>query len=105
MEEERNSGKKTFKILSIDGGGILGLYSVDVLDRIQKECYNGRPLSQEFNLITGTSTGGIIALGLAIGKSAEQIKEFYLRYGESIFPKNRRKKTRCFQTKIFKCKS
>ncbi|MBR4631364.1 MAG: patatin-like phospholipase family protein [Treponema sp.] len=102
MEEERNSGKKTFKILSIDGGGILGLYSVDVLDRIQREYCNGRPLSQDFNLITGTSTGGIIALGLAIGKSAEQIKEFYLRYGESIFPKNRRKRPGVFKQKYSK---
>ena len=56
---------KDFNILSIDGGGILGLYSASMLEQIQKEFCNGCPLSEKFNLMAGTSTGGIIALALA----------------------------------------
>ncbi len=81
---------KTFNILSIDGGGILGLYSADILERIEHEYCNDEPLSKHFNLITGTSTGGIIALALSVGASAKEIKQFYLRHGEKIFPKKKR---------------
>lgn len=83
--------RKTFNILSIDGGGILGLYSADILEKIQREFCNDAPLSSRFNLITGTSTGGIIALALAIGSSANLIKNFYLKHGKSIFPASKRK--------------
>lgn len=78
--------KRIFKILSIDGGGILGLYSVDILKRIQAEFINNKSFSEEFQLITGTSTGGIIALGLALGKSPEEISQFYKDYAKKIFP-------------------
>lgn len=82
---------KVFKILSIDGGGILGLYSADILAKIQDEFCHGAPLSQYFNLITGTSTGGIIALGLSIGKNASEIVSFYKHCGAEIFPKRKRR--------------
>jgi patatin-like phospholipase/acyl hydrolase len=79
--------KRTFKILSIDGGGILGLYSVDILKSIQKEYLSGKRFCDEFQLITGTSTGGIIALGLAVGRTAEEILTFYQKHGKKIFPR------------------
>jgi hypothetical protein len=82
--------KRIFKILSIDGGGILGLYSVDILKRIQAEFLNNKSFYEEFQLITGTSTGGIIALGLALGKSPEEIAQFYKNYAKRIFPGWRR---------------
>jgi patatin-like phospholipase/acyl hydrolase len=78
--------KRIFKILSIDGGGVLGLYSADVLRRIQAAFLNNKSFSEEFQLITGTSTGGIIALGLALGKSLEEISQFYKEYAKKIFP-------------------
>ena len=81
---------KNFNILSIDGGGILGLYSASMLEQIQKEFFNGQPLSEKFNLMAGTSTGGIIALALAIGSDASRIVEFYKNFGEKIFPKKHR---------------
>lgn len=81
---------KDFNILSIDGGGILGLYSASMLEQIQKEFCNGKPLSEKFNLMAGTSTGGIIALALAIGSDASKIVEFYKNFGEKIFPKKHR---------------
>jgi patatin-like phospholipase/acyl hydrolase len=78
--------KRIFKILSIDGGGILGVYSADILKRIQDEFCKGGALSDEFQLITGTSTGGIIALALAFGKEPAEIVEFYTQYAQKIFP-------------------
>ena len=50
------------KILSIDGGGIRGIIPAMVLARI--EDLTGKPISELFDLIAGTSTGGILALGL-----------------------------------------
>ena len=90
---------KVFNIISIDGGGILGLYSADIISRIQHEYCDNQPLTQHFNLITGTSTGGIIALALSIGTSAKTIKKFYLDNGEKIFPKNKRKHLGFFNNK------
>lgn len=61
-----------------------------MLEQIQKEFCNGRPLSEKFNLMAGTSTGGIIALALALGSDASRIVEFYKNFGEKIFPKKHR---------------
>jgi patatin-like phospholipase/acyl hydrolase len=80
-------GNNSFKILSIDGGGILGLYSTNILSQIEKEYLHGKCYSDEFQLITGTSTGGIIALGLSLGRRAEEISRFYQEHGTKIFPK------------------
>lgn len=75
---------KTFKILSIDGGGIKGLYSAQVLARIEKS--TGKSIGDHFDMICGTSTGGLIALGLSVGKSAEELVTFYTEKGPKIFP-------------------
>jgi hypothetical protein len=47
----------------------------------------GASIAGYFDLITGTSTGGIIAIGLAAGKTASEVAELYLRHGQSIFPR------------------
>ncbi|CAM4527411.1 CBASS cGAMP-activated phospholipase [Paenibacillus xylanexedens] len=76
-----------YKILSIDGGGIKGLYSAVILERFEQR-YG--PIHEHFNLICGTSTGGIIALALAAGIPASDIVKFYTDKGPDIFPyKNR----------------
>jgi uncharacterized protein len=72
-----------YKILSIDGGGIKGLYSATVLQKME-ERYG--PLHEYFNLICGTSTGGIIALALASGIPMSEVVEFYNESGPMIFP-------------------
>ncbi len=74
--------KRVLNILSIDGGGIKGLYSASVLCEIEKQ---GFSISDNFDLISGTSTGGIIALALAAGLSPEEIKTFYVEKGPKIF--------------------
>jgi hypothetical protein len=75
---------KAFKILSIDGGGIKGLYSAKILQYLE-EVSNHR-VSDCFDMICGTSTGGLIALALSINKPASEIVEFYKKYGVKIFP-------------------
>ncbi|MES2863005.1 MAG: CBASS cGAMP-activated phospholipase [Bacteroidota bacterium] len=74
---------KVFKILSIDGGGIKGLYSASVLSKIEEK--TGKKISDNFQMICGTSTGGIIALGLAKGLTADELVNFYINKGPKIF--------------------
>lgn len=73
----------TFKILSIDGGGIKGLYSAVILADFEEK-YGS--IYKHFDLICGTSTGGIIALGLASGVPAKDIVDLYKYKGKQIFP-------------------
>ncbi|MEQ1935610.1 MAG: CBASS cGAMP-activated phospholipase [Fimbriimonadaceae bacterium] len=74
----------TFQILSLSGGGYRGLYTIEVLHRLEQRA--GRPIGQCFDLIAGTSIGGVIAIGLAMGKSAEAIRTEFLAHGDEIFP-------------------
>ena len=80
--------RKTFKILSIDGGGIKGLYSSKILEHFEDN-FNCQ-ISDYFDMICGTSTGGIIALSLALKKKATEISELYEKKGSIIFPKQNR---------------
>ncbi len=75
---------KPFKILSIDGGGIKGLYSASVIARLEEK--TGKKSSDCFDMICGTSTGGLIALGLSSGHSANDLENLYYTRGNQIFP-------------------
>lgn len=75
---------KVFKILAIDGGGIKGLYSANVLKNLEDE-FEGN-ICDYFDMICGTSTGGIIALGLSICKPSSEIADLYRKKGKYIFP-------------------
>lgn len=74
-----------FNILSIDGGGLRGVYATAILDKMQKEL--GINYVEEFDLIAGTSTGAIIAAALAVGMAPNAILEMYKNQGEVIFKK------------------
>jgi hypothetical protein len=74
---------KEFKILALDGGGVRGLFSSRVLQEI--ESANGS-IAEHFDMLCGNSTGGLIALALATGKSAAEVVEFYQRWLPKIFP-------------------
>lgn len=77
---------KPFRILSIDGGGILGILPCMILAEIEKRFLGGAPIGQHFDMVVGTSTGGIIALGLGQGKSAQEVSKLYIERGSFIFP-------------------
>lgn len=77
---------REFRILSIDGGGIKGIFPACVLAEIEERHLNGGSVSDHFDLITGTSTGGIIALGLSIGLRARDLANLYIERGSEIFP-------------------
>lgn len=78
-----------FKILSIDGGGIKGVFPALFLTLLEDELKNrsdGKTkIYQHFDLITGTSTGGIIAIALALGIPAKEIYQLYLDNAKKIF--------------------
>lgn len=76
-----------FRILSLNGGGVRGLFQAVVLKNIQRII--DEPIYNFFDLISGTSTGAIIALALSIGIDIDRIIELYLNKSKEIFkPKN-----------------
>ena len=74
---------KVRRILSIDGGGIKGVCPAAFLATLEDAI--GDRVANYFDLIVGTSTGGIIAIGLGLGLSAVEILKFYEQYGPQIF--------------------
>lgn len=70
------------RVLSLDGGGAKGFYTLGVLREI--EALVGGPLSDHFDLIFGTSTGGIIAALLALGYGVDDIHNLYKQYVPTI---------------------
>lgn len=80
-----DSTRKEFKVLSIDGGGIKGLLTASFFDTLEKRL--NKNIADFFDLIVGTSTGGIITLALADRIRANEIVSFYLKFGPSIFKK------------------
>lgn len=75
-----------FRILSIDGGGIRGIFPATVLAELEERFLKGGSIRDQFDLVTGTSTGGIIALGLAAGLRPRDIANMYVDRGCEIFP-------------------
>lgn len=78
------SKKRVFKILSIDGGGVKGLYSSSILKGFEERF--GKQCSDCFDLICGTSTGGLIAMALSLKITARQITDVYETRSCEIFP-------------------
>jgi len=77
---------RPFRILSIDGGGIRGVFPAAFLAELESRFLGGASIANHFDMIAGTSTGGIIALALAHGMTARQALNIYLERGERIFP-------------------
>jgi len=72
-----------YKILSLDGGGIRGMFPAAFLAKLEEHL--DAPISSYFDLIAGTSGGGIIAIGLGLGLSAKDIMTLYELHGRAIF--------------------
>jgi len=89
---KRLARKGPRKLLAIDGGGIRGVLSLQILGRIEEILVkeSKRPdyrLADYFDYVAGTSTGGIIAAGIALGMSVAEILDFYVRNGAAMFDK------------------
>lgn len=83
---------RNFRILALDGGGIRGTFTASVLakwnDMLKKG--GGANLISHFDLVAGTSTGAILAIGLCLGIKPDEILKFYKDKGPQIFPKDRK---------------
>lgn len=85
------------RILSLDGGGIRGIVTVGMLERIEAILREAAPgdqrasfrLSDYFDLIVGTSTGSIIATLLALGATVDEVREHYMSLGPAVFARPR----------------
>ena len=80
---QRGKGDWLKRILTIDGGGIRGTFPAAFLANLESDLE--LPIGRYFDLISGTSTGGIIAIGLALGLSAAEILKLYEDRGPAIF--------------------
>lgn len=94
--QSKNPQKPTngipFRVLTIDGGGMRGLYSTKLLHTLAKR-FNKKyhsieepDIGKAFDLICGTSTGAILACGLAAGIPLSRVQDLYIEYGFKIFP-------------------
>ena len=90
VERLESSGKK--KLLSLDGGGIRGALTIEVLSRIEamlrKESGDaGLVLGDYFDFVGGTSTGAILAAAIAMGMTTDEVRRFYKESGPAMFSK------------------
>ena len=91
--EERIKADGPKRILALDGGGIRGMITVEILAKIenllreQLKRDNDFVLADYFDFVTGTSTGAIIAACVSLGMSVDEIRKFYLESGEEMFDK------------------
>jgi len=81
---------RPFRILSIDGGGIRGIFPAAILAHLKHSFSGGNSVGDYFDLAVGTSTGGIIALGLGAGMEVGDLLDLYLKRGRDIFPPRER---------------
>jgi uncharacterized protein len=88
-----SSTAKSRRLLALDGGGIRGVMSLEILRKIEQDLARETGLNDKFRLgdffdyIGGTSTGAIIAAGLAMGKSVQELIDFYIEAGPLMFEK------------------
>ena len=81
------------RLLALDGGGIRGVMSLEILRKIEQDLAKATGKGASFRLgdffdyVGGTSTGAIIAAGLAMGKSVQELIDFYIEAGPLMFEK------------------
>jgi uncharacterized protein len=91
--------KRPFRALSLDGGGIKGVFTAAVLAVFEER--TSKRTVDCFDLIAGTSTGGILAIGLGLGFPARDLLQFYIDRGGTIFPSTSRKRRLGFMRQLF----
>ena len=91
--EDRIKAAGAKKILALDGGGIRGMMTVEVLasleEKLRKALGRGSDfvLADFFDFVAGTSTGAVIATCIALGKPVSEIRDFYIDNGKAMFDK------------------
>jgi hypothetical protein len=80
----RGADGVSFRILALDGGGIKGTFTASALATWEE--HTKLRIVDHFDLVAGTSTGGILAIGLGMGLSGKQMLTFYQTRGPVIFP-------------------
>lgn len=75
--------QKPFHILALDGGGVKGLATAAILAKLEEDL--DTKIVEHFDLLAGTSTGGLIAIGLGLGMRPADILKFYVEKGPRIF--------------------
>lgn len=83
--QDGQSASTPLRVLTLDGGGAKGFYTLGVLKEI--EAMIGCPLHQKFDLVFGTSTGAIIASLIALGYSTDAILDLYRNHVPSVMSK------------------
>jgi uncharacterized protein len=84
----KSKAHEVFRVLALDGGGIRGLFTASFLATLEE--LSGGRMADHFDLIVGTSTGGITGLALALCLPAKKILGLYLEKGGEIFGRPRR---------------
>ena len=93
LAERYETEKPQRKLLALDGGGIRGVITLEILAELERQLAEktgqGKAfrLGQYFDYVAGTSTGAIVAAGLAIGMSTAELLEFYSDFGRQMFEK------------------
>jgi len=83
MDRNASSREPIFRVLALDGGGVRGIFTASFLSTL--EDLSGRRMGDNFDLVVGCSTGGIIGLAVAFGIPARRILDLYLEQGARIF--------------------
>jgi patatin-like phospholipase/acyl hydrolase len=83
VEDEPGGDARRFQVLALDGGGVRGIFTAALLAGLEEDIDS--PVADHFDVVVGTSTGGIIALALGAGLSPRQILEFYIEERDAIF--------------------
>lgn len=82
-DTQEDTRPRRFQILSLDGGGMKGLFTAALLAELERDL--GSPILRSFDLIAGTSTGGLIALALGAGYTPQEILDFYVDSAPGAF--------------------
>lgn len=93
LAEHLDPARGPKRILALDGGGVRGILSVAYLARLEDELRQRHRnprlvLSDYFDLIAGTSTGAIIAAGLALGYPVDDVRALYMRFAGDVFARS-----------------
>lgn len=97
---------KPYRVLTLDGGGVRGVYTAALIQRLIGLYQNDNPntdydLGSKFDLICGTSTGAILASALSCGVPMSQVISLYSNKSKNIFPKPKPIKKNCITTGLW----